>query len=59
MLYYSDGDKEEARPLLSEKFYKPPAAAADSADPAAGQGKVHRFQEAPFRLESGGNFKTT
>ena len=59
MLYYSDGDKEEARPpsLLSKKFYKPPAAAA-AAD-AAGQGKVHRFQEAPFRFrpKSGGNFK--
>ena len=44
--------------LLSKKFYKPPAAAADSADPAAGQGKVHRFQEASFRFKVGGNFKT-
>ena len=60
MLYYSDGDKEEVRPppLLSKKFYKPPAAAAAAAD-AAGQGKVHRFREAPFRFrpKTGGNFK--
>ena len=62
MLYYSDGDKEEVRPppLLSKKFYKPPAAAAAAtAADAAGQGKVHRFREAPFRFrpKSGGNFK--